>query len=158
MKRQHLAEMEASQAKTAALVADIKQQREEEEANVRELMRQLEMYKALYASASVPGGAATADAAAMSLAAAAAASLAKTEHLALPHGSNDAETASAQLAALNAELQELHERLHEANRGASALSVMRMERESIAQLRAALHSNNHVEAVATVAACFADWA
>ena len=106
LKDEYEAEAAKLRAETAKAVEEIEGRKSKTQTMMDAVTRQRDMYKALYASASVPGGAATADAAAMSLAAAAAASLAKTEHLALPHGSNDAETASAQLAALNAELRE----------------------------------------------------
>ena len=92
-------------AETKKSVEDIEGRTSKTQTMVDAVTRQRDMYKALYASASVPGGAATADAAAMSLAAAAAASLAKTEHAALPPGSSDA-NAAQQLAQLNAELQQ----------------------------------------------------
>ena len=90
-------------AETKKSVEDIEGRTSKTQTMVDAVTRQRDMYKALYASASVPGGAATADAAAMSLAAAA--SLAKTEHAALPAGSSDA-NAAQQLAQLNAELQQ----------------------------------------------------
>ena len=92
-------------AETKKSVEDIEGRTSKTQTMVDAVTRQRDMYKALYASASVPGGAATADAAAMSLAAAAAASLAKTEHAALPAGSSDA-NAAQQLVQLNAELQQ----------------------------------------------------
>ena len=108
LKDEYEAEAAKLRAETAKAVEDIEGRKSKTQTMMDAVTRQRDMYKALYASASVPGGAATADAAAMSLAAAAAASLAKTEHLALPNASgtsNDAD-ATTQLAALNAELRE----------------------------------------------------
>ena len=109
LKDEYEAEAAKLRAETAKAVEEIEGRKSKTQTMMDAVTRQRDMYKALYASASVPGGAATADAAAMSLAAAAAASLAKTEHLALPHGSSgggaDADAAQT-LAALNAELRE----------------------------------------------------
>ena len=109
LKDEYEAETAKLRAETAKAVEEIEGRESKTQTMMDAVTRQRDMYKALYASASVPGGAATADAAALSLAAFAAASLAKTEHLALPHGSSGGGTdadAAQTLAALNAELRE----------------------------------------------------
>jgi nucleoprotein TPR len=109
LKAEYQAQVEKIQSEAQRALDELEARKGKTQTLVEAIVRQRDMYKALYASSSGPGGAANADAAALSLAASASASLAMASPAAatmmqLGDGGYGGGSA-AQLAALNAELQ-----------------------------------------------------
>ena len=104
LKEKYRAEVEAIQSEAKTALDELESRKAKTQTMVEAIVRQRDMYKALYVSAGAgPGGVADADNAAMTLAEAAAASLAKA--LPASGGGGGGAPAEARLAALVAELR-----------------------------------------------------